>query len=191
MHCCKKTSVLAIFLGCLSFCIMTFAHAADSSLHIKMAELVPAGNSYLLNADFEINFSEEVQAALSKGVPLHFLIEFQLSSPVRYWFDDEIVSASTEVTLSYHALSRQYLINRGRHQLSFLTLQEAKDELSRLRDWTVFDKSLLSKGEEYNAALRIRLDQSKLPKPMQVEALSSEDWSMVSERYRWMPELVF
>jgi hypothetical protein len=75
--------------------------------------------------------------------------------------------------------------------LSFLTLQEAKDELSRLRGWTVFDKALLVKGEEYNAALRFRLDQSKLPKPMQVEALSSEDWSMVSERYRWTPELVF
>lgn len=170
---------------------MTFAHAADSSLHIKMAQLVPAGNAYLLNADFEINFSEEVQAALGKGVPLHFLIEFQLSSPVRYWFDDEIVSASTEITLSYHALSRQYLVNRGKHQMSFLTLQEAKDELSRLRGWSVFDKTLLTKGEEYNAALRFRLDQSKLPKPMQVEALSSEDWSMVSERYRWVPDLIF
>jgi len=170
---------------------MAFAHAADSSLHIKTAELVPAENDYVLNADFAVSFSPEVEMALNKGVPLHFLIEFQLSSPVRYWFDDEIVSASTEVTLSYHALSRQYLINRGKHQFSFLTLQEAKDELSQLHGWYVFDKAVLVKGEDYNAALRIRLDQSKLPKPMQVEALSSEDWSMVSERYRWTPDLVF
>lgn len=170
---------------------MASVWAADSSLHIKMAELVPAENSYLLNTDFEVSFSEEVEKALNKGVPLHFLIEFQLVSPVRYWFDDEITIASTEVTLSYHALSRQYLVNRGKDQLSFPNLQEAKAELSQLRGWKVFSKSLLVKGEEYFAALRVRLDQSQLPKPMQVDALSSEDWNMVSERHRWSPELAY
>jgi hypothetical protein len=191
MHCCKKTNALAIVLSCLSFCLMVYAWAAENSLNIKMAELVPVEESYLLNADFDITFNEEAEAALNKGVPFHFLIEFQLISPVRYWFDDEIVLTSTEATIRYHALSRQYLINRGKHQLSFHSLQEAKEELSHLRGWHVFDKSLLVKGEAYHAALRMRLDQSKLPKPMQVDALSSEAWSMVSERHRWVPELVY
>lgn len=167
------------------------ASAASPGLGIKMAELVPLDNAYALNADFEINFSKEVEEALNKGVKLSFLIEFQIVTPSSWWFDDEIKSTSTQVTLDYHALSRQYLVNRNKHQYTFATLREAKEELARIRNWQVVEKSLLSKGEEYQAALRIRLDQSKLPKPLQVDALGSEDWSMVSERYRWTPELAF
>lgn len=190
MHCCKKSDALAFLLSCLVFCLSMLAWAADNSLRIRSAELAPTDSAYLLNADFDLAFSEEMETALNKGVPLHFLIEFQLVSPVRYWFDDEIVFTSTQVSLSYHALSRQYLVNRGSSQAAFVTLQEAKAELGRLRNWRVFDRSLIARDESYYAVLRMRLDQSQLPKPVQVDALSSQDWSMVSERHRWVPELV-
>jgi len=189
MPCWKKNNVLAWAVSLLLIGYTTFVWATASILHIKMAELTLVEETYHLNADFDVDFSDEVQEALNKGVPLNFLVEFQMVSPRRYWFDDEIVTVSSRVTLSYHALSRQYLLNRNNHQLSFSTLQEAKEEFSHLHDWQVVDKSLLKKGEIYQAALRIRLDQSKLPKPLQVDALSSEDWNMVSERYRWTPAL--
>lgn len=192
MHYCKKTNFLSsvsLFLFIFAFCFITLAWAADSSLHIKSAELLPVDEAYILDADFDVNFSSEVEGALSKGVPLTFLIEFQIVSPRRYWFDDEVVSASRQVTISYHALSRQYLLNQNNHQQTFASLQDAKEELSHLRGWPVVDKALLKKGEIYHAALRIRLDQSRLPKPLQVDAIGSEDWNMVSERYRWAPAL--
>ena len=191
MRYCRKTNLPILLLCIFSFCFVTFVWAADSSLHIKTAELIPVEDVYVLNADFEVNFSNEVEEALNKGVLLNFLVEFQIVSPRQYWFDDEIVTTSSRVTFSYHALSRQYLINRNNHQLSFATLQEAKNEFSHLRDWRVVEKALLKKGENYNAALRIRLDQSRLPKPLQVDVLANDDWNMVSERYRWAPALTF
>jgi hypothetical protein len=184
----KKTKALAYWFSFVFF-VTTMAWADSSSLSIKSAELAATDDAYVLSADFELDFSDAVEEALNKGVPLNFLIEFQLTSPQKYWFDDEIVTESSQVTLSYHALSRQYLLNRGNHQQSFVSLQEAKDEFSRVRDWRVFEKSLLKKGEVYHAALRVRLDQSKLPKPVQVDAIGSEDWRLVSERYRWVPAL--
>lgn len=180
----KKTKAAA-FLLLLSSLFVTITWAASSSLSIKSAELLPEGDAYSLDVDFDIAFSKGVEDAINKGVPLNFLIEFQVVSLREYWFDDEVVSTHQRVTISYHALSRQYLVNRGKQQLSFDSLQEAKEELSHLRDWVVVDKTLLKKGEGYEAALRIRLDQSKLPKPLQVDALASDDWVMVSERYRW------
>lgn len=167
-------------------CAIGSAHAAG--IHVKEAELVATGDAYQLNAEFDINFSAEVEEALNKGVPLNFLLEFQLVSPRRYWFDDEITTTTQLIRLSYHALSRQYLITMPQHQKTFATLQEAKDELSQLRDWIVLEKSQLSKGENYQAVLRLRLDTSRLPKPLQVEALGSERWNLVSERYRWSPD---
>jgi hypothetical protein len=199
-HCYKNNNWLRSFIS-FGFCavFIFYSHLlyavtnspSVSSLNIKQAELLVKDEVYKLNADFDVVFSADIEDAVNKGVPLTFLIEFQVVSPRYYWFDDEIVTLSTKVVLSYHALSRQFLINRNNRQLTFATLSEAKDELARLRDWTVLDKSLLKKGEVYNAALRIRLDQSALPKPLQVEAINSGNWEMVSERYRWTPVFNF
>ncbi|WP_264193878.1 DUF4390 domain-containing protein [Methylobacillus caricis] len=158
-------------------------------MQIKSAELLPIEEAYLLDADFELTLSPAVEDAVNKGMPLNFLVEFQVVSPRRYWFDDEIVSLTSKVSLSYHALSRQYLVNRDGHQLSFTSIQEAKEELSSIKGWQVLEKDLLKKEEAYQAAVRMRLDQSKLPKALQVDTLSSEDWNMISERFRWTPVL--
>lgn len=199
MRYCRRTrqktltqSVLGLLFSLFACFFISPSAFASSELHIKSAELVANDESYALDAEFDVNFSNNVEEAINKGIPLTFLIEFQLTSPRQYWFDDEIVTTSTHVTLSYHALSRQYLINyKNNHQRAFTSLQDAKAELSRLNGWQVLDKSLLKKGETYHAALRIRLDQSKLPKPLQVDVIGgSEDWNMVSQRYRWTPVLL-
>ena len=181
-RCFKKFSFFLLVLTS-SFALQAWAEG----IQVKSAELIPIDNSYQLDADFEIDFSPEVEAALNKGVQLSFLIEFQLVQPREYWFDDEITTKSQLIQLRYHALSRQYLVNVEQHQKSFATLEEAVDELSRLRDWDVLAKSDIAKGENYIANLRFRLDHSRLPKALQVEALSSEKWTLVSERYRWVP----
>jgi hypothetical protein len=181
-RCFKKFSFFLLVLTS-SFALQAWAEG----IQVKSAELIPIDNSYQLDADFEIDFSPEVEAALNKGVQLSFLIEFQLVQPREYWFDDEITTKSQLIQLRYHALSRQYLVNVEQHQKSFATLEEAVDELSRLRDWDVLAKSDIVKGENYIANLRFRLDHSRLPKALQVEALSSEKWTLVSERYRWVP----
>ena len=101
------------------------AYAANpSSIHIKNAELNSLEDAYVLNSELDISLSPFIEDALNKGIPLTFLVEFQLSTPRKYWFDDEVVSQSHHVTLSYHALSRQYLVNRSGRQQSYSSLQK-------------------------------------------------------------------
>ena len=184
---CKKTSffwALALFLF-IAILTATAAFAAASSIQIKSAELQLQEEHYSLSADVVIDFDDEIEEAIRKGVPLDFLIEFQIVTPRKYWFDDEIITASQHIVLSYHALTKQYLVNRGNHQKSFETLSEAKLELAELGDWEVAEKSLLEKNEVYNAALLIRLDQTKLPKAIQVDAIASEKWNLSSRKFEW------
>jgi hypothetical protein len=179
MRFCTKISLFLLLL-----CATSLVYAG-SSINIKSAELQPSDEHYSLSADVEIGFDNEIEEAINKGVPLNFLLEFQIVSPRKYWFDDEIVTISQNVMLSYHALSRQYLVNRGTHQKSFETLSEAKQELAELSDWKVVEKSQLEKNEVYNAALLIRLDQSKLPKAIQVDTIASEKWNLSSQKFEW------
>ncbi|MGQ0443332.1 MAG: DUF4390 domain-containing protein [Methylophilaceae bacterium] len=162
--------------------------AASSSIVIKSAELYAANEVYKLSADLDISFDEDIEEAINKGVPLNFLLEFQVVSPRKYWFDDEITTLATNFTLSYHALSRQYLVSRNGHQTSYETLSEAKLELMEIEDWKVLEKSLIEKGEVYKAALLMRLDQSKLPQALQVEAIGSKDWNLTSQKFEWEPK---
>jgi hypothetical protein len=189
MHSYKKINFsLFKILTLLSALLLPFnLYAAPGAIHIKNAELIPVDERYILNSDFDLTLNNVLEDALTKGVPLTFLVEFQITTPRTYWFDDEIITQSYRVSLSYHALSRQFLINRNKTQFSYTNLQQAKEALTKIKDWTVVDKSLLKKGEPYQAALRVRLDQSKLPKPLQVEASGSENWTLVSERYQWTP----
>jgi Domain of unknown function (DUF4390) len=190
---CKKTSALLRLSVCISLCVSllcapVLVRAADSSIVINSAELQLQDEHYVLNADVDINFDEAIEAAINKGVALNFVVEFQVVSPRKYWFDDEIVTTSSTVSLSYHALSRQYLVARDKHQKSFETLDEATQELALLEDWRVFDKSLIEKAGVYNAALLIRLDQTKLPKAIQVDAIGSEKWNLISQKFAWSPK---
>lgn len=186
MRYCKKLSnlwgwgLLLFLLGMFSLAI-----AAESSIRIKSAELEPLDGFYSLSADAEMSFDKEIEEAVNKGVPLSFLIEFQIVRPRKYWFDDEIVTTSQEVTLSYHALSRQYLVNRGVHQQSFEGLSEAAQALGQIDEWKVVEKSDLEKGETYRAAMLIRLDQTKLPKAIQVDTIGSEKWNLTSQKFEW------
>ena len=180
MHFCKKLSFLLLLI-----CAASLAFAADSGINIKSAELQAQDDYYGLNADVDMTFDKEIEEAINKGVPLNFLIEFQIVSPRKYWFDDEIVTVSQTVSLSYHALSRQYLVNRAGHQQSFASLSEAMNELLTLNEWKVADRALLEKPDVYKAALLIRLDQTKLPKAIQVDAIASEKWNLSSQKFEW------
>lgn len=161
--------------------------ALAAGITVEHAELAPVEEAYHLNASFGIDFSSDVEEAINKGVALNFLVEFALMEPHSYWFDEEVTSASQSIRLSYHALSRQYLINIGNHQATYPSFQEAVQALERVQDWPVVEKSLVKKGVPYYAMLRMRLDHGSLPKPLQVSAIGSEKWDLISERHRWTP----
>ena len=187
MHCCKKfRQFLLVWL--LAF-FATTALAGNSSMNIRTAELVPLDESYALKADIDIKFSNEIEQAIIKGFELNFIVEFQLVSPRKYWFDDEIVTVRHEVALSYHALSRQYLLVQDGQQKTFVTLDEATDELSDISNLKVLKKSDVEKGGIYKAILLMRLDYKKLPKALQVDALGSDEWKISSQRFEWIPSL--
>lgn len=195
----KKTKNI-ILAGLMPFFMAMFVFAGHASaaastpsnlnsINIKSAEIILVDDNYVLNAEADIKFNDDMEEAILKGFELSFLIEFQLVTPRKYWFDDEIATVTHRVTLGYHALSRQFLVIRGEQQKTFATLEDAIAELDNIHDLKVFTKSEVDKGLVYKAALLMRLDHNKLPKALQVDAISSDEWKMLSQRYEWFPNL--
>lgn len=196
--------------------------AGARGIEVKSAELEVVDESLVLKANLEIGLSPALEEALNKGVPLNFVVDFELKKPRWYWLDESIVAAQRHYRLSYHALTRQYQLNFSDQYQNFSSLNEALRELGRLQEWLVGEKALvaekpqaaspplvvdkalvvgkppadgkaplpdksplLKKRDAYLAGLRMKLDLTQLPKPLQINALASKDWSLDSEWHRW------
>ncbi|MGH8800058.1 MAG: DUF4390 domain-containing protein, partial [Casimicrobiaceae bacterium] len=122
---------------------------------------------------------------LQKGVSLYFVLEFELVRPRWYWLDQKLVQKSVQYRLTYNPLTRQYRVTSGLLGQQFDSLDEVEHLLSRVVSRPVIRKDLLSAGERYEAAVRLRLDVAQLPKPFQINALASREWSLQSEWFRW------
>ena len=186
MRCCRKPTEALIALLLTLFVALLAAPVVAAEIDVRNIQLAANDEGgFSLNADFTIDFSPRLEEAVSKGLALHFLAEFELSRPRWYWFDEKVVKTSQTWRLTYHALTRQYRLSTGTLHQSFSTLDEALRVLSRIRNWAVIERERLASGESFEAALRFRLDMTQLPKPFQLEALSNRDWVLGSDWKRW------
>ncbi len=168
------------------FALVLLAGAAQAAeISVRNPRLKANEAGYSLSADFSITFNRRLEDVVNKGVMLYFVADFELQRPRWYWLDEQVISLSRTFQLSYHALTRQYRLSSGPLHQSFASLDEAVGAMSQLRGWQVLDKEAIHEDRVYQAALRLRLDLTQMPKTFQVSALSSRDWTLASDWLRW------
>lgn len=180
----KKFDVLALLLA-LALVVSAAVAAQPHGIEVRRAAIVAADDQYVLDADIDIVLSAPLEDALNKGIPLYFLLDFELVRSRWYWFNERVIAREQAYRLSYNALTRQYRIGVGAFYQNFPTLAEALQVMSKVRRREEIDPGTLSKGTNYTAGIRLRLDTSQLPKPFNLNALGSREWSLGSEWYRW------
>ena len=209
--------------ACLALLLAISFAARAEGIEVKSAALDVANEALVLNAELEVSLSPALEDAMNKGVPLNFVVDFELKKPRWYWLDENIVTAQQHIRLSYHALTRQFQLTNNNQYKNFPSLNDALRELGHIQEWQVGEKGLIAvekpqvtskplavdkalvagkiKSEDktplpdkspiakkrggYLAGLRMRLDSTQLPKPLQVNALASKDWNLDSEWHHW------
>jgi uncharacterized protein DUF4390 len=180
----RVSATCARFLVALACAAALCARADD--IDVLDARLAASEEGLLLSADFAFEFNSRLSETVANGVPLYFVVEFELTRPRWYWWDERTVSRATQLRLSYHALSRQYRLTTGPLHQNFATLDEALDVMRRLRNWQVLERSVALRGASYDAAVRMRLDTAQLPRPLQVSALTSRELRLESPWKRFI-----
>jgi hypothetical protein len=209
MPCCKKL-LSALLRGVLL--VWLFATTAQAEgISVNKVEVRQGEGGYQLTASYDIKLNFVVQQALSRGIPLYFVGEFSLTRS-RWdwldtaqqslsrgiqsyfvdkpslshwsWLDAKIFKGEQTVKLSYNVLTGRYRISRGALFQNFASLEEALNMLSRQSSADI-PAELMQKNGRYMAATRLRLDLEQLPKPLQVNALTDNDWTLDSDWYRW------
>lgn len=162
--------------------------ASEPGIHIRSAEVATNGDSYLLDATFQIDLGPTLEEALTRGVTLHFVTEFELLYERWYFlnlWNKTISTVEQRYRLNYSALTRHYRLSTGALTLSLETLGEALALMGRLRGQQIATRDLLDPTLVYTAQIRLRLDNSQLPKPFQISSIGSKTWNLSSDWYRW------
>jgi hypothetical protein len=158
--------------------------AADERIGVMAALLEPArdgADGIVLNATFEFEMPQALEEAVQKGIALYFNTEFEVYRKRWWWFNRRVHSIALTYRLSYSPLTRQYRLARGGLSQPFESLDEALALLKSVRNWKVAETGMFQPREDFEAFIRMRLDVSQLPKPFQVNAITSREWSLASD----------
>jgi hypothetical protein len=185
LHACAtgRAALQRVVLAFLLAAFIPLGHA--EGIAVTSATIEQAEDGWNLDAAFDVQFSPRLEEAVNRGVPLYFVVEFELAQPRWYWFDQKPVQRSQSYRISYTPLLRQYRLTIGTVYQNFTRFEEVTRVLSRLRGWHVADKGALKKDQVYQASVRMRLDTAQLPKPFQLNAIASRDWALASDWHRW------
>jgi hypothetical protein len=159
--------------------------ANAEGISVRNATVTPADDGWQVDADFDVQFSPQLEEAINRGVALYFVVDFEMARPRWYWFDEKPVVATQTYKITYTPLLRQYRVGVRSAYQNFSSFKEVTRVLSRLRGWHVADNGAFKKGQEYQASLRMRLDTAQLPKPFQLNAIASRDWTLASDWRSW------
>jgi len=166
---------------CIGWLVLLAASPGRADeIEVRAADLRAVEDGLLLDADFAFELTPRLSEVVANGVPLYFRVDFELTRRRWYWFDDTAAARRLQLRLSYHALSRQYRLSTGLLQQSFATPDDALNVPSRIRSWLVVDRTVSFADADYEAAVRMRLDTSLLPKPFQLSALTSRELQLDS-----------
>jgi hypothetical protein len=161
------------------------APASADTIPVLAAELRIEEGEVLLNAEFGFSLNPTLEDALEKGIPLYFDVDFELTRGRWYWLDEKVAQTALVYRVSYNALTRQYRVASGLLSQTFNSLEEVERFIGRITSRRVAAADALTKDAKYDAAVRLRLDVNQLPKPFQVNALASREWTLASEWHRW------
>ena len=150
------------------------------------AKLTHAGQ-LSVSSRFHTDLPDQLKEALKQGVPLHFNLSWQLSAPsmssYKFKFDQLLNNDSTiQYKLSFHPLTNRYRVTVGTFSTEYDTLETALRAVGAVANWKVLSKGALSDvaAKDTKAEIRLLLTTAKLPKPFQINALTSKNWHLDS-----------
>ena len=170
-------------VGCVLLC---FGGAAGANgIGVSRAQIEADGDSYQLDSQLQIDLPPALADAVERGVTLEFELVFSLLRPRTFWFDATVVERREIRSIAFNSLTRSYRVSLGSTSETTERLEDALNALSAVRMPRLFLASAVESGKRYRAALRVSLDWSHLPKPLQMNALASRAWRVKPGEFEW------
>jgi len=143
-----------------------------------------------MNTRLQLTLNPATEEALLNGIPLEIAIEVRVIRHRWWWTNKVITDWTLRRRVSFHALSRQYVVSGitlFQPAESFGTLELAlahAGNFSRL-DVPISSKKVIAPDERHSLEIRARLDIEALPTVLRPLAYASPSWRLNSGWTTW------
>ncbi|MBN8487365.1 MAG: DUF4390 domain-containing protein [Burkholderiales bacterium] len=165
-------------LGLLLALRVALAQAVD----LPVFDIARQDGGLVLDFQARPVLSKAVEEAMQKGVPLYFVAQATVLRPRWYWRDERVARATRTWRLSYQPLTGQWRVSLGGLGQTVASAAEALAIVSRASGWRIAEPGEIEPGERYQVEFSFRLDNTQLPRPMQLDLAAQADWRLSVER---------
>lgn len=160
---------------------------AESIIAVRSEARILNDGRLAISSRFKTDLPEQLQDALKQGVPLDFALSWRLEKPTLTSYRSKISQwvgndDSVNYRLSFHPLTNRYRVSVGTFSSEYRSLEVALKGVGAIANWSVLHADALSDVDpkEVKAQVRLNLSTSKLPKPFQINSLTSNNWQLDS-----------
>lgn len=179
---CKKFNLLLA----IAFLALSVGSAYAEDIGIVHAKgMITKEGRMSVGTRFRVTLPNQLSNALLQGVTLNFKLSYSLDAPtysaykykVGNWFSD---SNSLNYKLSYHPLNKRYKVSLGGFSTDYTTLAAALNSIGGISNWQLLPKKTLSglSPRDVQASIRLSLTMDDLPKPFQINVITSKKWRL-------------
>ncbi len=150
-------------------------------------KLYRANDQYTLDVNTSLRLRDRPIEALNRGVSLYFDLNISVIRQRNWWPDSTERSITKRYRLFYFDLTRHYRVTEisSGESHSFLTLEEAIEQLGNIRGLPLIPVASVSNPVRYRVNMYMALDISELPAPLQLQAYTTRRWLLRSEETEW------
>jgi hypothetical protein len=172
--------LLRAFLLLLSLGI-GLAHA-ENPVQLEELVLQRSEEGIYLSTRLGFELPQSLEDALSRGLPLGFVMQSDVMKERWYWSDKLVSRTERFVRLSFQPLSKRWRVYVSAQPIqstglgvslgqSFESLSEALLSIQRISRWRIADASVIDIANKQRLEFRFKLDLSQLPQPLQFGVL--------------------
>ena len=179
---CKRSAqtLLRALLLLLSFGI-GLAHA-ENPVQLEELVLQRSDEGIYLSTRRGFELPQSLEDALSRGLPLGFVMQADVMRERWYWSDKLVSRTERFVRLSFQPLSKRWRVYVSAQPIqstglgvslgqSFESLSEALQSIQRISRWRIGDASVIDIANKQRLGFRFKLDLTQLPQPLQFGVL--------------------
>ena len=138
---------------------------------------------WVLSGNVNVSLSLALVAAIERGVTLQFESVFRAQRRRFFWLRETVYEHRRVALLTFHPITRFFRVRLdGSAPQTFVDLTEALRHCLVVRGWQVATAAQVFEG--LDLSLRLRLDKTALPKPLQISAFTTSDWNLSTG---WVP----
>jgi Domain of unknown function (DUF4390) len=167
--------------------VVVLADALDGVLQVRSAFVDLDHSVFQLHARIDYPMTPTISDALRDGVDLLFDVDVRVERTRRFWFDSTVVDLTLRRELAYQTVADRYVVrdSASGDQQTFATLDAALQYLGTVDGWPILVEPQLETGAQYTISVRAGIHRGHLSSSLRALLFWTDDWSRVSNWYRW------